>query len=731
MPVIDRSRTRSAIAASLRFAGVLLVVAALLLAYANRVVYNPRAFAERAALSLRDPRVAGYLAERIADQVIAHKPDLVAVRPIVVSAARTVVTSEPFRVVFRGATERAHELAFSRQVKSVVMSLPDFAVLLNGAVARMDPSLARRLPASVSAQLGEDVDKAMGAGTLRLLQATSRLRRFTLLALLAGLSCIAGSVLVLRDRRRALLASGIALAAAAIILFALPGLLGPLVSARIEEPGLRAAARGVWDAFAGRLEVWALVLAGMGLVLAAAASSFASHVEVEHALHGAWTWLRRPSARKRFELLRALALLGVGLAAAIRPWAAVRLLTVLVGAALAFEGVRSLFGLIAPRLDAVAEQARAAVAEARADAEGGVPWVRAVLTALVAVALIGTGVAWLNSPAAAPLAASFAGRCNGSAALCDRPLDQVVLAGAHNAMSAADYPDWLFPNQEVGMAEQLRHGIRALLFDVHNGVPVAGRVKTVLEDEPGSQAKFEKALGAAGVAAAMRIRDRLVGPPEGPKGPYLCHGFCELGARPLADSLKDIRDFLVLNPGEVLLIVIEDYVPPIDVARAFEESGLLDLVYKGPVGPPWPTLGEMIAANGRVLVTAENETGDVPWYHEAYDFTEETPYHFETPEQFSCRANRGGDGKSFFLMNHWIDTTPTPKPSNAAVVNQREYILARARQCERERGKRPTILAVDFALTGDVVGAAAELNGVAPPAPPAPRPAAPAAPTAR
>ncbi|HXY41258.1 MAG TPA: hypothetical protein VEQ10_16405, partial [Vicinamibacteria bacterium] len=84
--------------------------------------------------------------------------------------------------------------------------------------------------------------------------------------------------------------------------------------------------------------------------------------------------------------------------------------------------------------------------------------------------------------------------------------------------------------------------------------------------------------------------------------------------------------------------------------------------------------------------------------------------HFETTSQLSCRANRGGDGKSLFLMNHWIDTTPAPRPSIAAVINQKDFLLARARQCRRERGKLPDILAVDFALTGDVVATAAELN---------------------
>jgi hypothetical protein len=122
----------------------------------------------------------------------------------------------------------------------------------------------------------------------------------------------------------------------------------------------------------------------------------------------------------------------------------------------------------------------------------------------------------------------------------------------------------------------------------------------------------------------------------------------------------------------------------------------------------------MIGSGQRVLVLAENQAEGVPWYHLAYDVTEETPYTFHAPGELSCRPNRGGEGKSFFLMNHWIETTPTPKPSNAEIVNQRAFLVKRARQCERERGKRPTILAVDFALTGDVVGAAAELNGLQP-----------------
>ena len=56
---------------------------------------------------------------------------------------------------------------------------------------------------------------------------------------------------------------------------------------------------------------------------------------------------------------------------------------------------------------------------------------------------------------------------------------------------------------------------------------------------------------------------------------------------------------------------------------------------------------------------------------------QETPYSFKRPQQLtetsqlraSCQPNRGPDSAPLFLINHWIDTSPAPKPSNAAKVN--------------------------------------------------------------
>ena len=52
-----------------------------------------------------------------------------------------------------------------------------------------------------------------------------------------------------------------------------------------------------------------------------------------------------------------------------------------------------------------------------------------------------------------------------------------------------------------------------------------------------------------------------------------------------------------------------------------------------------------------------------------------------------------------------------PRPSNAAVVNAYDALLRRARTCERIRGRRVNLLAVDFYREGDLLRVARTLNG--------------------
>jgi len=721
-----RARFWERAAPTMRVAGAILLAAGMIHLYADIVVFDARAFGARAALSLGDPRVAGFVAERITDQLVAQRRDLMAYRPLLVGTTRTLVGSEAFRAGFQRAAQSAHAALFSRSAERLALSVPDLGVLVRSALAH-DPALATRVPASLRGSILLQPTGKAARALVALAQLGHRFRRNALLAIGSGVLLLSLGIVLPRARRKALLGGGAALAAVALVLFFLPPLARTALTVSMPNAELRPVAAGVWDAFAGGLRLWALVLAGIGIVLGSAASSLASHVEIEQVGQRVWRRLREPARTWKGEILRAALLTGLGLLAAFRPTATLQGLMVIAGALLAFEGLRELFMLVPPRLREAANPAEEALGEAREKVEhgeGARVLARHAVVGLLAVGLIAGAIWFLRSPDALPRTPALTDACNGDLALCGRPLDAVVFPAAHNSMSAAEFDGWMFPNQEKGSVSVLEHGIRALLFDVHYGTPIGGRVKTDIQDERASRAKFEKAVGPEAVDAAMRIRDRLTGPPTGPRAAYLCHGFCELGAVPLVTMLEGVRDFLAQNPGEVLVFVIEDYVTPADVEAAFRQSGLERFVYRGGVTPPFPTLREMIDSDQRLVVFGENDTTGVPWYHPAFETIQETPYTFRAPSEFSCRPNRGGPAAPLFLVNHWIETTPTPKPSNAAIVNAHDVLIARARQCQKERGKLPNVLAVDFALTGDVVGVAAELNGLTPagaPSAPAPR----------
>jgi hypothetical protein len=123
----------------------------------------------------------------------------------------------------------------------------------------------------------------------------------------------------------------------------------------------------------------------------------------------------------------------------------------------------------------------------------------------------------------------------------------------------------------------------------------------------------------------------------------------------------------------------------------------------------------MIESDRRILVMTENlSDAALPWLHAQFELVQETPYRFTTtaavaaPE--SCRPNRGDADNPLFLLNNWVDTSPLPRASNAAVVNRYDNLLRRARACQAARGRLPNLVAVDFYEQGHVFGVVNALN---------------------
>jgi hypothetical protein len=288
--------------------------------------------------------------------------------------------------------------------------------------------------------------------------------------------------------------------------------------------------------------------------------------------------------------------------------------------------------------------------------------------------------------------------CNGFAELCSRRYDDVVQAATHNSMSNPDVVQF-WPEQDSTMREQLDAGVRTLLIDSHywTAVDSAEQLSALIPGLPPALARLTIALDHD----RLRARD----------GTYLCHLHCIFGAQPLLDGLEEIRSFLAANPDSVVTLIVQDEVSPADTASVFARAGLARYLYEGDPGSSWPTLAEMIDRSERLVVFAENRGSQPRWYRPAFAAIQDTPFGFHSVAAMSCDPNRGPTSASLFLVNHWVSNI-APDRSTAAVVNGREFIVRRARECVVQRGRMPAFIAVDFSDIGDVVSAVDELNHV-------------------
>ncbi len=655
-------RWRPTVAAALcLLLGALALFGGALLTDGGRLL-RPDTFADRAAASLGDERVSAYVADYLTNAVLAQNRDLTAYRPLILTAARGVVTSDAFRGIARGAVRRGHSALFSGVGQSVVFSAGDLDTLLRSALAAT-PELAQALPDVVEMEDASGFADHPAVQVARLaIQLHDALPRAGLLALLLGVVCLVVGGWLLRDLRTALVGAGTALLAVGLALWVMIPLGAAVIARLTTDPAAGAALAGLWSVALYGLRGWELAFGATGVVLAAAGSSLLERLDVIDAGRRVRRLIIATPRRRSVRLTRAVGITILGVVTAAAPGPILTLIVVLTGVGLAFIGLRELFAV-------VLHSAPADVRVGRAMAANGEGWAVGVVLVVVLAALFAGVVALTARPVIAARGITSIDVCNGAAALCDRRLDEVVLAGTHNSMASADRPYWLFPQQERGIVAQLDDGIRALLIDVHYGTPVGDRVRTDLSD-PKTVAEAERVLGPEGTAAAMRIRDRLVGAAEGSPGLYLCHGFCELGAAPLDSTLRAIHEFLVRNPEEVMVIVIEDYVKPADLAAAIERSGLGEFVYRerGGVdeGTAWPTLRELVSRDERVVVLLESGRRDVAWLLPAFEVMQETPYNFASAgDTLSCAPNRGGTTGSLFQVNHWITTTPAALVSNA------------------------------------------------------------------
>lgn len=691
---------------ALAVVGSVLLLAGVVLFYARAQIVATQPFADKAERALEDDDVRRVVSREIVVNLVERgSPDLVAGRPLLESVVDTVIDTSAFRQLFRRAAVEANRLFFARDESNLVFDLADASKLVRFGLAKVSPELSKEVPKDLDVTLADLRDRRFAQSTLA---AADDIRLLGLLLPPIAALVLAGAVALSPDRRLGVLrvavgvgATGVLLALA-LLIFREVIVAGTYGSDELSDDDVRGAVDGVLAAFFGGLFAWSLLLAFVGIVVAGAAATLDPD-EVGNPVRRLAERLRATPGTALGRAARALLAIAAGLVLAFRPEFAIELLAVLGGAILVFFGAAELLAML--------EGAEAAGDGAEARRRRSLKVSLATAAAVIAAVVIAMALSLRSAedPELEPLSRDG---CNGSVELCSLPVNEALFAGTHNSFSAADSGGWLIANQRRDIARQLRDGIRLFLLDTHWGVEDGqGRVRTDFEAEKRDRNKVVKALPPEVLAAAERLTGRL-GLREGEGGRrevFLCHTTCELGATRFSEVLAEYRDFLARNPGEVVVLFIEPYVEPDAIERAFADADLDDEVETLELGEPMPTLGKLVADGRRLIVFAEKDGGDPPWYMDGFSFVQDTPLGATRASQASCALFRGKRSSPFLMLNHWADVFPPKRAANAAFLSGR-FLRDRLARCEQARGMPVSLLATDHYDQGELLRVVDEVN---------------------
>ena len=283
--------------------------------------------------------------------------------------------------------------------------------------------------------------------------------------------------------------------------------------------------------------------------------------------------------------------------------------------------------------------------------------------------------------------------CNGSSEWCERPFNEVAQICTHNAMSSVA-EDFVLPspNQLHDVNTQLDDGVRCLMLDIY---------------------WFEEEA-------------------------QLCHGVCgPWGMSPLADTLEVISTWLDENTSDVVTIIFQSSVSEERLLDSLVAENLAGtdgtLDAKKPlyhhdiaIGDPWPTVGEMVENNQRLVLLTDDPDANGDWHLYWPDYAWETPY---GDPAHPCKPGRGDPSQApnqLFILNHYSLCSTGGCESESAMNNTSESISEHAERCRTSakhnpNGQIPTFVNLDhyqvpaLMLSSEPFHAIVEINGNWPP----------------
>jgi hypothetical protein len=356
-------------------------------AYGRYAVLDEGRFADRATSALSSDEVRDEIASRVANRVVADRPELSAGRTAFEDAAKVVAADPAFAAAFHTALARMHHTLFSDAHAQASLTVAGSGAMLHTELQRRagtdlprigDPPLM-----SIGADGREDALRTLAPVAKRLALP------LTIASLLAGLALLAIGVAREPDARRRWWSASLTVAAAGGLAAAAVTGARDIVLTDFDTGFGDAVVTQIWNAYLGDLRTWGLAVGAAGLVAAAAAGGPRLTPEI---------LLAAPGTRAG-RLLRAAALLAAAVVAIEVPELVLHVGLVALAGALLYVAAGDLLRVLAPPHSA-ARTARAATATC-------------AMLALIAVAAVpASGVEPPAATASAPATAATAAKRN-------------------------------------------------------------------------------------------------------------------------------------------------------------------------------------------------------------------------------------------------------------------------------------------------------------------------------
>ena len=219
--------------------------------YLHRTLYNQQVFTERITAVLQEPATQTALATELTNVVIKEVPKAVIARPIIQSAAETVVGEPAFTTIIVAAVGKLHQALLNPETASLVFKVEGLPQLLQQTIEPYDAEIAAKVGAAASTELAKISD--LGAA-FRLIQLGADLGPVSYVIVLLGLVLLAVAALIAPSRRRGVIAGCIAFGVTGITLAIVLNLVNwGLDSVTANDFVLNQAAQGIFAGLFGDL----------------------------------------------------------------------------------------------------------------------------------------------------------------------------------------------------------------------------------------------------------------------------------------------------------------------------------------------------------------------------------------------------------------------------------------------------------------------------------------------